>query len=270
MVNLQISDVHFSYPGANILKHISFSNSAEKITGLIGPNGSGKSTLLKCIDTILRPKGAVLLDGKDVTKMERMERARNIGLVPQNGVGAMGATVFETVLMGRRPHSSWNLKDRDVEITAATLKRLDIDHLAMRDFSSLSGGQKQMTFLARALCQQPRVLLLDEPTSALDIRHQLEVLDIVRDLVIERKMAAIIALHDLNLGARYTDQMVVLRQGEIVASGKPIELYTPEMIQDVYGVEAMVINILGKPHVIPISPLKINAAPRAGLRTATG
>ncbi|MFH1135518.1 MAG: ABC transporter ATP-binding protein [Pseudomonadota bacterium] len=262
MVTLKVSDVSFNYPGTPILDGISFSIGPAEITGLIGPNGSGKSTLLKCLDAILRPTGAVLLNGKEVSRMERFERARNIGLVPQNGVGAMGATVFETALMGRRPHSAWKIKDQDLDIVAATLGRLGIDDLAMRDFSSLSGGQKQMVFLARALCQQPRALLLDEPTSALDIRHQLEVLNIVSSLVRERRMAAIIAMHDLNLGARYTDSMVVLRNGKIYAAGRPMELYTTEMIKEVYGVEAIVITILDKPHVVPISPLAAGAAPR--------
>ncbi len=255
MVILKLNDVCFSYPGADILHDINFSIEPGMITGLIGPNGSGKSTLIKCIDTILKPEGTILLDGKNILKMDRIELARSVGLVPQNGTSAMDSTVFETVLMGRRPHSAWKISENDIDKVADTLERLGIEDMAMRDFSCLSGGQKQMVLLARAICQEPSVLLLDEPTSALDIRHQLQVLDIVKNLVIERNMSAIIALHDLNLGARYTDSMVVLRKGRIFSAGKPDSLYTPEMIREVYEVTAEVITVHGKPHVVPISPV---------------
>ncbi|HOL42362.1 MAG TPA: ABC transporter ATP-binding protein [Methanospirillum sp.] len=254
MVNVKLNDVCFSYPGADILHNVTFSIGPGQMTGLIGPNGSGKSTLIKCIDTILKPKGSILLNGKDILTMERVALARSIGLVPQNGTSAMDSTVFETVLMGRRPHSAWRISEEDIHKVADALERLGIGNLAMRDFSHLSGGQKQMVLLARAICHEPDVLLLDEPTSALDIRHQLEVLEIVNHLVKERNMSAIIALHDLNLGARYTDSMVILREGKIFSAGKPDELYTPDMIEEVYGVIAEVISVHGKPHVVPIRP----------------
>ncbi|NLW77367.1 ABC transporter ATP-binding protein [Methanospirillum purgamenti] len=256
MVNVEIERVCFSYPGADILHDVTFCIGPGEMTGLIGPNGSGKSTLIKCIDTILKPKGSILLNGKDVLKMDQVDLAKNIGLVPQHGTSAMDSTVFETVLMGRRPHSAWRIRDEDIDKVADTLDRLNIGDLAMRDFASLSGGQKQMVLLARAICQEPQVLLLDEPTSALDIRHQLEVLDIVNNLVKERHMSAIIALHDLNLGARYTDSMVILRNGKIFSAGKPDDLYTPDMIEEVYGVKSVVLTVLGKPHVVPVSPVK--------------
>jgi iron complex transport system ATP-binding protein len=255
MVNVDLNDVCFSYPGADILHDVTFSIGAGEMTGLIGPNGSGKSTLIKCMDTILKPRGSILLNGKDILTMDRVDLARNVGLVPQNGTSAMDSTVFETVLMGRRPHSAWRISENDINKVADALERLGIGDMAMREFSSLSGGQKQMVLLARAICQEPEVLLLDEPTSALDIRHQLEVLEIVNHLVKERNMSAIIAMHDLNLGARYTDSMVMLREGKIFSAGKPLDLYTPEMIQEVYGVKAVVITVLGKPHVVPISPV---------------
>ncbi len=256
MVNVDLNRVCFSYPGADILHDVTFCIGPGEMTGLIGPNGSGKSTLIKCIDAILKPKGSILLDGKEILKMDQVERAKTIGLVPQQGTSAMDSTVFETVLMGRRPHSAWRIRDEDIDKVADTLDRLGIGDMAMRDFASLSGGQKQMVLLARAICQEPEVLLLDEPTSALDIRHQLEVLEIVNNLVKERQMSAIIALHDLNLGARYTDSMVMLRDGRIFSAGKADELYTPEMIEEVYGVTAVVITVLGKPHVVPVSPVK--------------
>jgi iron complex transport system ATP-binding protein len=256
MVNVNLKDVCFSYPGADILHDVNFSIGPGEMTGLIGPNGSGKSTLIKCMDTVLKPRGSILLNGKDILTLSRMDLARSIGLVPQNGTSAMDSTVFETVLMGRRPHSAWRISNQDIDKVADALDRLGIGDMALRDFSSLSGGQKQMVLLARAICQEPQVLLLDEPTSALDIRHQLEVLEIVRHLVKEREMSAIIALHDLNLGARYADSMVMLREGRIFSAGKPTDLYTPDMIEEVYGVKAEVITVHGKPHVVPICPVQ--------------
>ncbi len=256
MVNVDLKDVCFSYPGADILHDVNFSIGPGEMTGLIGPNGSRKSTLIKCMDTVLKPRGSILLNGKDVLTLSRMDLARNIGLVPQNGTSAMDSTVFETVLMGRRPHSAWRISNQDIDKVADALERLGIGDMAHRDFSSLSGGQKQMVLLARAICQEPQVLLLDEPTSALDIRHQLEVLEIVRHLVKERQLSAIIALHDLNLGARYTDSMVMLRKGRVFSAGKPVDLYTPDMIEEVYGVKAEVITVHGIPHVVPICPVQ--------------
>lgn len=256
MVKVDINKVSFSYPGADVLHDVTFQVGPGEITGIVGPNGSGKSTLIKCIDTILKPKGSILLNGTNVLKMDSIERARNIGLVPQYGASAMDSTVFETVLMGRRPHSAWRIRNEDIDKVTKTLERLGIEDMAMRNFASLSGGQKQITMLARAICQEPEFLLLDEPTSALDIKNQLEVLDIVRALVKERNMAAIIAIHDLNLGARYADSIVMLREGMIFSTGKADELYTPEMIEEVYGVKAVVLEVLGKPHVVPVSPMK--------------
>jgi iron complex transport system ATP-binding protein len=256
MVNIELNGVCFSYPGADVLHDVTFSMSPGHITGLIGPNGSGKSTLIKCIDAILKPLGSILLDGKDVLKMDPVHRARTIGFLPQSSTSAMDSTVFDTVLMGRRPHSAWRISDNDINKVADALGQLGMQDMAMKQFASLSGGQKQMVLLARAICQEPKVLLLDEPTSALDIRHQLEVLNIVRQLVKERQISAIIALHDLNLGARYTDSLVMLRNGKIFSAGNPVDLYNAEMIQEVYGVEAIIIEVLGRPHVVPISPSK--------------
>jgi iron complex transport system ATP-binding protein len=256
MVTVDLKEVCFNYPGAEILHNINYSIHPGEVVGLVGPNGSGKSTLIKCIDTILKPQGSVLLHGKDVLQMDRTELAKNIGYVPPHGTSAMDSTVFETVLMGRRPHSAWRISEHDVEMVAFALAQLGIEDMAMRIFSSLSTGQKQLVLLARAICQEPAVLLLDEPTSALDIRHQLEVLEIINHLVKKKQMAAIIAMHDLNLGARYTDTMIILLNGRIFSAGRPIDLYSPEMIQDVYGVTAEVITIHGKPHVVPIRPVQ--------------
>ncbi|WP_269852097.1 ABC transporter ATP-binding protein [Methanosarcina horonobensis] len=215
MVKVDINQVSFSYPSADVLHDVTFQIGPGEITGIVGPNGSGKSTLIKCIDTILKPKGSILLDGTNVLKMDPVERARNISLVPQYETSAMDSTVFETVLMGRRPHSAWRIRNEDINKVAEVLECFGLTDMAMQKFVSLSGGQKQITMLARAICQEPKFLLLDEPTAALDIKNQLEVLDVIRKLVKERNMAAIIAIHDLNLGSRYADSIVMLKEGMI-------------------------------------------------------
>jgi iron complex transport system ATP-binding protein len=164
------------------------------------------------------------------------------------------------VLMGRRPHISWQVGDADLEKVADILDLLCLSDLAMRDFGQLSGGQKQKVLIARALAQEPQVLLLDEPTSNLDMKHQLEVMEIVREMVNEKNISAIMAIHDLNLAARFSDQLVMLKRGRIYAAGTPNSLLCPENIRKVYGVEAVVMQNLERPYVIALSSLDGGAA----------
>jgi iron complex transport system ATP-binding protein len=158
--------------------------------------------------------------------------------------------------MGRRPHISWRVSKVDIEKVSDTLELLDLQDLAMRDFLQLSGGQKQKVLIARALCQEPAVLLLDEPTSNLDMRHQLEVLEIITSLVKEKRISAIMVLHDLNLAARFADKLAALKDGKIYAAGDPADLLTAGNIREVYGVEAMAVDILGRPYIVPIRSLQ--------------
>ena len=219
---------------------------------LVGPNGSGKTTLIKCIDRILKPKGSILLDGREIEGMKQQEIARQMGYVPQSSSTLLATTVFDTVLLGRMPHISWRVSDSDLEKVADTLELLHLGDLAMRDFSQLSGGQKQKVLIARALCQEPDVLLLDEPTSNLDMKHQLEVMEIIASLVKSKKISAIMALHDLNLAAKFADKLAILKNGKIYAAGNPADLLNAENIRDVYGVEAVVIDIFNRPYIVPL------------------
>jgi iron complex transport system ATP-binding protein len=157
--------------------------------------------------------------------------------------------------MGRRPHIGWRVTDSDLDKVAEFLERLNLEELAMRDFSQLSGGQKQKVLIARALAQEPSVLLLDEPTSNLDMRHQLEVMETVSDMVREKKIAAVMAIHDLNLAARFSDRLVMLKKGKIYASGEPKALLSESNIEKVYGIKAMVMNALERPYIIPLKSL---------------
>ena len=255
MVRIRIRDVEFSYASVPILKNICMEVAESEILGIIGPNGAGKSTLLRCIDRILSPqKGTIFLNEQDISKMSRLEIAKRMGYIPQSTTQVFPATVFETVLMGRRPHISWRCNERDVEKVLEVLHLLDLEGLAMRDINELSGGQQQKVLIARALVQEPDVLLLDEPTSNLDIKHQLEVMDIIKEIARKRGISAIMAIHDLNLAARYADRLIMMKDGMIYAAGEHFSVLTPENIREVYGVEVEVSKHNGRPFVIPLRP----------------
>jgi len=226
-----------------------------QVLGLVGPNGSGKTTLIKCIDRILKPKGSILLDGADIETMNRTEMAKRLGYVPQSSSTPISTSVFDTVLMGRRPHISWRVSDSDLDKVADILQLLQLEDMAMRDFDQLSGGQKQKVLIARALCQEPSVLLLDEPTSNLDMKHQLEVMETVTALVKQKNISAVMALHDLNLAARFVDKLAILKGGRIYAAGDPADLLNARNIREVYGVEAIVMDNLDRPYIIPLRSL---------------
>ena len=257
MMKLKVKEVEFSYASEPALKDVSIEVAAAEILGVVGPNGAGKTTLLRCIDRILTPqKGCILLDERDIKKMNRMELAKKIGYIPQSASQVFPATVFDTVLMGRRPHLGWRASEKDIDKVLETLHMLHIEDLAMREINELSGGQLQKVRIARALAQEPDVLLLDEPTSNLDIKHQLEVMSIIKTIVKEKGISAIMAIHDLNLAARYADRIVMMNSGKIFSAGDPASVLTRDNIKQVYGVEANVNYNDGKPYIVPLRPIK--------------
>ena len=259
MVKLKIKDVEFSYASVPILKDVCIELATSEMLGVVGPNGAGKSTLLRCIDRILKPqRGSILLDEREIKEMSRMELAKKMGYIPQSSAQVFPATVFDTVLMGRRPHIGWRSNEKDMKKVLETLQMLNIKSFAMRDINELSGGQQQKVFIARALTQEPDVLLLDEPTSNLDIKHQLEVMDIIKNIVREKGIAAIMAIHDLNLASRYADRIVMMNGGEIFDAGDAAAVLTPENIKHVYDVEVEVPNHGGRPYIVPIRPVRGN------------
>ena len=257
MVKLKVKDVVFGYGNVPVLKEVTIEVGPQEVLGVLGPNGAGKSTLLKCIDGILTPQtGSILLDDQDIRKMSRIELAKKIGYIPQSLAHAFSATVFDAVLMGRRPHLGWRTSENDTEKVLETLHILHIEDLAMRDINELSGGQMQKVFVARALTQEPDLLLLDEPTSNLDIRHQLEVMHTIRSIVKLKGISAILAIHDLNLAARYADRIVMMNGGTIFSTGEPAFVLTRENIKRVYGVDAEVNQNGGKLYIVPTHALK--------------
>ncbi len=256
MVKITIKDLSFSYGSRKILENLSLVVGDSEVLSLVGPNGSGKTTMIKCIDRILKPKGSILLNGgRDLQSLSRQEVARYIGYVPQSTTSVLTTTVFDTILMGRKPHMGWRVAEEDIDKVVDIMKLLSVEEFALKDFSELSGGQKQRVLIARALAQEPQVLLLDEPTSNLDVKHQLEALDTVRSIVKKTEISAVMAIHDLNLAARYSDRLVMLKKGVVHAVGDPSTLLTRENIRAIFGVEAVVMRELDRPYVVPIRSL---------------
>jgi len=260
-MKLEIVGVGFSYGSRPVLEDVTMSVNEGDVVSLVGPNGAGKTTLLKCINRILKPrKGVVLIEKRDIREMKLRELAKLLGYVPQISAHSFPFTVFDTVLLGRRPYVNWSVSLKDKEIVSQTLALMGIEDLALRQLNELSGGERQKVIIARALAQEPQVLLLDEPTSNLDIKHQLEVLGIIRSVIKEKRIAAIIAIHDLNLASRFSDKVILLHKGRIYDAGEPAKVFTRENIRTVYGVDVEIVNVeinnnSGIPYIIPITPV---------------
>jgi len=257
-MEITVQDVTFCYRSTPSLSGVSMDLRESEVLGMIGPNGSGKTTLLKCINKILEPKqGHIMLDGKKIKEMSRLDVAKHLGYVPQSSASNPDALpVFEIVLMGRRPHFSWQSSEGDIEKVWGALRMLNIEHLSLRDFYELSGGEQQKVLIARSIAQEAKVLLLDEPTSNLDIRHQLEVMELTRKLVTREKLAAAVAIHDLNLAARFCNKIVLMKNGKIFAAGDVQSVLTPENISTAYGVRVEINFERTIPYIIPIEAVQ--------------
>ena len=251
-MELKIEDLEFSYTADTpVLRDINLCITGPKFVSILGPNGVGKSTLIHCINKILEPtKGKVYIDGTDVSTITIKELAKIVGYVPYSANDTFPLSVVDTVLMGRHPYSSWKSLDNDLKIVYRTLRMLGITHLSMRPFNELSAGQHQKVMLARGLVQEPKILLLDEPTSNLDIRHQIAVTKLLRKLSEEQQILVIMISHDINIAAKYADEIIMLCGGTVYATGTPSEVITPENLQAVYEVEAKVEDDNGRPHVV--------------------
>ncbi|GHB18908.1 ABC transporter ATP-binding protein [Streptomyces chryseus] len=239
MTSLTTEGLSYGVDGRHLVDDVTLTAADGETVGLVGPNGSGKTTLLRCVYGTLRPShGRVLLDGEDLHAMRPKARARRIATVPQDSAAVFELTVREVVAMGRSPHKRFWEQDTDADDTLVrlALARVGITDLADRAFPSLSGGERQRALTARALVQQPSLVVLDEPTNHLDIRYQLEILGLVRDL----GTTNLLALHDLNLAAYYCDRIYVLDHGRVVASGPPKDVLTVDLLRTVYGVSAEV------------------------------
>jgi iron complex transport system ATP-binding protein len=240
---LNVDNVSFRYDGQWVLRGIDFEVEKGDFLGIIGPNGSGKTTLLRVIDGILAPQeGAVLLEGTEIGKLRREALARSVAVVPQYSALAFPFSVEEVVLMGRAPHlGRWRFEgDEDRLIARKAMEMTDTLGLSARDMESLSGGERQRVLIARALAQEPRLMLLDEPTAFLDIRHQVDFFDRIRALNRERGLTVIAVTHDINLAAHYCDRIILLKGGRIGAAGPVDAVITEENIRKAYETKILV------------------------------
>jgi iron complex transport system ATP-binding protein len=235
---VRVLDVCTGYDRVQVLDSISFTAAKGEMLVVIGPNGSGKSTLLKTLAGILRPKtGQVEVMGRDIGSYSRREMARKAALVPQQSTVASSYTVLETVLMGRYPHQGllgWET-GRDVQVAREAMQSTRIEHLKNRHLAQLSGGELQRVLIARALCQEPEIMLLDEPTSSLDLAHQVRVMDLLEELNAERDLTVIMVAHDLNLASLYGERILLMRDGRVMDHGPPREVLNFENLEAVFG-----------------------------------
>ncbi|MFE2157299.1 ABC transporter ATP-binding protein [Streptomyces lydicus] len=236
------------------------------VTVVVGPNACGKSTLLRALGRLLRPRhGAVLLDGTDLARIPTRNIARSLGLLPQSPVAPEAITVADLVARGRQPHQRWwqQWSAEDERAVTDAMARTGVAGLADRPVDELSGGQRQRVWIAMALAQETELLLLDEPTTYLDIAHQVEVLDLVRQLNHDRGRTVVAVLHDLNQAARYADHLVAMKAGRVVAQGHPGEIVTAELVREVFGLASVVVPdpVTGSPLVVPGRPRLPRPAP---------
>ena len=255
--------VDLGYGARTILSDISLKINSGQIVGIIGPNGSGKSTILKALCGLLRPNaGRVSLDGSDLAHISRESVARQIGVVPQAPLLPESFTVLETVLMGRYPHLGLlhSESKKDLDIACRAMERTNVQSLAHRRVGQISGGERQRVLIARVLAQEPHFLILDEPTTHLDIQHQLEIMELVRSLA-DSGLGVVEAVHDVSLAGRFCDRLILLKEGHIFKEGTPQAVVTPDNIEQVFGVMAMVYGDLASGLLVVNTYL---ARPRSG------
>jgi iron complex transport system ATP-binding protein len=253
---LQADAVHLGYDGRTVVEGVCLAIPTGRVTSIVGANACGKSTLLRGLARLLAPTaGTVLLDGSDISRLRTRDVATRLGLLPQSPVCPDGITVADLVARGRHPHQSWlrpwGAADR--EAVSAALVATRTDDLADRAVDELSGGQRQRVWIAMTLAQDTDLLLLDEPTTYLDLAHQVEVLDLIAQLNETQGRTAVMVLHDLNHAARYSDHLVAMKDGKVVAEGPPSQVVTQTLVEHVFGLSCLVVPdpITGTPMVVP-------------------
>lgn len=249
-MDIDVKNVSFGYSQERILHQLKCSFESGFFYAVIGPNGSGKSTFIRLLNRLLKPDdGEIVMNGHPLKNFTRRFLARHIGYVPQAGGSSAMATVFDTVLLGRKPHLNWAPGKEDIRKTEKIIREFSLEHLALRLTSELSGGELQRVHIARALVQEPDVLILDEPTSSLDISHQIEVMKVLKD-VSGKGITVIVAIHDLNLALRYADRFLLLKNGRIITMGDE-RVISEQNLKTLYDVDVQKINKGGRSYILP-------------------
>ncbi|MFJ4827153.1 ABC transporter ATP-binding protein [Streptomyces bacillaris] len=257
--------VTVGYGGRAVIDDLDVEIPPGVVTTIIGPNGCGKSTLLRTLTRLLKPAGGtVVLDGEDIAKLRTRDVAKKLGLLPQAPVAPEGLTVGDLVARGRHPHQSWlrQWSSDDAGVVERALTMTGVADLADRPVDSLSGGQRQRVWISMTLAQGTDLLLLDEPTTYLDLAHAIDVLDLVDDLH-ESGCTVVMVLHDLNLATRYSDNLIVMRSGRILAQGHPRDVITAELLHEAFGLQATVIDdpVGDRPLIVPIGRTHVRIEP---------
>ncbi len=240
---LSVKDLSFNWGENKVLNGINFSIQPNEVVAILGVNGAGKSTLIKCINRILKMKtGSVQMFSKDLQTLNLIQLSRLVSYVPQSVRTSFGIDVFDVVLLGRRPHITWRVSTRDQDIVSETIRFLSLDEFAFRRFDQLSGGERQRVIIAKAIAQGANLILMDEPTSDLDLKNQIGTMKSIKEIISQSQdKAALIAIHDINIAAKFADRILLLHEGKIVSNGTPSEVLTPENIATVFGVTSQII-----------------------------
>jgi iron complex transport system ATP-binding protein len=275
MVLLSVDGVECRYGSVKILEDVSLSVKEGDFVGILGPNGSGKTTLLKSISRTLKPyRGTILLDKADIYTLKGIDVAKQMAVVPQDGSVGFSFAALDVVLMGRNPHlSRFQMEnEKDMAIARKAMKLTNTWHLAQRPINELSGGERQRVIIARALAQEPKILLLDEPITHLDIINQLELMDLVKDLCVKEGLIVLAVFHDLNLAARYCTSAIMLKNGKIFSAGDVAEVLTTENVKSVFNVNAIVKKhlVTNSIFVIPLSPQKASPSRECSIHLICG
>lgn len=246
---IEVKNLSFAYGKREILRDVSFKAESGEIVGILGNNGAGKSTLVTCLNHILKPKsGKIILNGKDAETLSKRELAQYISYVAQKNEQTQ-TTVFDSVLLGRKPYIKWSIGQEDIAVCDEIIERVGLSEMKLRALDELSGGELQKVMLARALVQQPKVMLLDEPTSNLDPKNQYEMMKLVRQVADEKNITVLVVIHDLSLAMRFCDKFLLMKDGRVFIYGDKSVL-TDENIFPVYGMHAYIEKLHGVDVVI--------------------
>ena len=250
---LDVKNLNFSWGSNEVLKDISFSIKANEVVAILGVNGAGKSTLIKCLNRILTPKSGEINispswnSGKNsilvnISSLDLVELSKTMSYVPQNVSTSFSMDVFDVVLLGRKPHLNWKISDGDRDKVSETLRYLNLEDFAFRKFNEISGGERQRVIIAKAIAQNPNLFLFDEPTSDLDLKNQIQIMKCIREIIKNNNnlKSALIAIHDINIAAKYSDKILLLSNGSIMAYGSPSQVLTEENIAEVFGVKCSI------------------------------